>query len=226
MEVAVLNIEGQEVSNVELPAYIFEANINRGLMHQALVRQMANARQGTHKAKSRGEINRSTAKIYRQKGTGRARHGSRRAPIFVGGGVAHGPQPRSYRKKMPRQMRHAALRSALSAKAQAGDIIVLDEITLAEPKTKQMMTIMKRVAGDGSVLLLMPARDENVEKSARNLADVKTLRATYLNIRDLLGFDKIVLPLASLEVIDGFLGRDKEVYVFDLNGATAEYEEE
>lgn len=225
MEVAVLNIEGQEVSNVELPAHIFEANINRGLMHQALVRQMANARQGTHKAKTRGEISYSTAKIYRQKGTGRARHGSRRAPIFVGGGVAHGPQPRSYRKKMPRQMRHAALRSALSAKAQSGDIVVLDEITMGQPKTKEMVTIVKRLAGDSSVLLLMPERNENVEKSARNIPDVKTLRATYLNIRDLLGFDKIILPLASLEVIDGFLGLGKEVYMLDVAEA-AEYEEE
>ncbi len=226
MEVAVLNMQGQEVSSVELPAYIFEANINRGLMHQALVRQMANARQGTHKAKSRGEISRSTAKVYRQKGTGRARHGSRRAPIFVGGGVAHGPQPRSYRKKMPRQMRRAALRSALSVKAQNGDIVVLDEISLAEPKTREMVAIMKRVVGDGSVLLLMAARDENVEKAVRNLQDMKTLRATYLNIRDLLGFDKIVLPLASLEIIDGFLGRDQDVYLFDMNGEAAEYEEE
>jgi large subunit ribosomal protein L4 len=226
MEVAVLNIEGQEVSNVELPAYIFEARINRGLMHQALVRQLANARQGTHKAKTRGEVRFSTAKIYRQKGTGRARHGSRRAPIFVGGGVAHGPQPRSYRKKMPRQMRHAALRSALTAKAQAGDIVVLDEITMAQPKTKEMVTIMRRLAGDNSVLLLMPARDENVEKSARNLRDVKTLRASYLNIRDLLGFDKIVMPLAALDIIDGVLGREREVYVLDMDGEAAEYEEE
>lgn len=225
MEVSVLNSEGQEVNRVELPAEIFEANINRGLMHQALVRQLANARRGTHKAKTRGEVSYSTAKIYRQKGTGRARHGSRRAPIFVGGGKAHGPQPRSYRKKMPRQMRHAALRSALSVKAQAGDIVVLDEITMAQPKTKEMVTIMKRLTGGSSALLLMPERNENVELSARNLPDVKTLRATYLNIRDLLGFDKIVMPLAALEVIGRFLGREKEVYML-ATGEAAEYEEE
>jgi large subunit ribosomal protein L4 len=226
MEIAVLNIEGQEVDHIELPADIFEANINRGLMHQALVRQLANARRGTHKAKTRGEVNYSTSKMYRQKGTGRARHGSRKAPIFVGGGKAHGPQPRSYRKKMPRQMRHAALRSALSVKAQAGDIVVLDELTLAAPKTREMVTIMKRVAGDGSVLVLMPERNENVELSTRNLSEVKTLRASYLNIRDLLGFDKIVLPLAALDVIGGFLGREKEIYVLATDGEAAEYEEE
>lgn len=226
MEVAVLNIDGQEVKRIELPADIFEANINRGLMHQALVRQLANARRGTHKTKTRGEVSYSTAKIYRQKGTGRARHGSRRAPIFVGGGKAHGPQPRSYRKKMPRQMRHAALRSALSVKAQAGDIVVLDEMTLAQPKTKEMVAILKRLTGGSSALLLMPERNENVELSARNLPDVKTLRASYLNIRDLLGFDKIIMPLAALDMIGGFLGREREVYVLATDGEAAEYEEE
>ena len=114
MEVKVVNMTGQAVDTIELPASVFEANINRDLMHQALVRQMANARLGTHKAKGRSEVNKSTRKIYRQKGTGNARHGSRRAPIFVGGGVAHGPLPRKYTKDMPRKMRRAALRSALS----------------------------------------------------------------------------------------------------------------
>lgn len=218
MEVAVMNMDGQEVSHVELPAEIFEAKINRGLMHQALVRQLANARLGTHKTKGRSEVRYSTAKIYRQKGTGRARHGSRRAPIFVGGGIAHGPKPRSYRKKMPRRMRHAALRSALSAKAQAGDIVVLDEVTMERPKTKEMASLMKRLVGDRSALLLMADGDENVELSARNIPDVKTLRALYLNIRDLLGYDKIIMPLAALEAIDGLLGEQTEVYVLAEEG--------
>ena len=213
MEVAVLNMEGQEVNQVELPADVFEAKINRGLMHQALVRQLANARLGTHSTRTRGEVRYSTAKIYRQKGTGRARHGSRRAPIFVGGGIAHGPKPRDYTKKMPRQMRRAALRSALSAKAKAGDILLVDELFIEQPKTKEMAALVRRLVGDRSALLLMAKRDENVERSARNIPDVKTLRATYLNIRDLLGFEKIVMPLSALEVIDGFLGSRKEVYV-------------
>ena len=115
MKAKVYNMAGKEVDTIELPAEVFAANINRDLMHQALVRQMANARRGTHKAKGRSEVNKSTAKIYRQKGTGNARHGSRRAPIFVGGGAAHGPLPRDYTKRMPRRMRRAALRSALSA---------------------------------------------------------------------------------------------------------------
>lgn len=214
MEVPVINREGQEVNSVELPAVIFEAKVNRGLMHQALVRQLANARRGTHKTKGRSEVRYSTAKIYRQKGTGRARHGSRRAPIFVGGGIAHGPKPRSYRKKMPRQMRRAALRSALSAKAEAGDIVVVDEITMDRPKTKEIAALLRElVGGDYSTLLLMAESDENVEKSARNLPNAKTLNALYLNIRDLLGYDKIVIPMAALDVIDSYLGEQTELYV-------------
>lgn len=218
MEVPVLNTDGQEVSRIELPTVIFDAKINRGLMHQALVRQMANARQGTHNTKTRSETRYSTAKIYRQKGTGRARHGDRGAPIFVGGGIAHGPKPRSYRQKMPRQMRHAALRSALSAKLHAGDVIVLDEMTVERPKTKEMAALLQRLVGDYSVLLLTADHDDYVERSARNIPDVKTLRATYLNIRDLLGFEKIVMPLAALNLIDEFLGEQKEVYVLAEEG--------
>ena len=208
MEVPVYNMSGEEVSNVELPADIFEAKINRDLMHQSLVRQLANKRLGTHKAKGRSEVNRSTKKIYRQKGTGNARHGSRRAPIFVGGGVAHGPLPRSYEKKMPRKMRRAALRSAHSVKAGNGDIVVLDEISMDVPKTKEMVAVMNRLVAGESTLLLLAERDKNVELSARNLPDLKALRATYLNIRDLLGYNKIVMPLAALDVINSFLSSE------------------
>jgi len=208
MELPVYNMAGEQVSTRELPASIFEANINRDLMHQALVRQLANARLGTHKAKTRSEVNRSTAKIYRQKGTGRARHGSRKAPIFVGGGKAHGPLPRKYTKAMPRKMRRAALCSALSVKAELGDIVLLDQIALDAPKTKTVATLINTIANGQSALLLLPERNEPVEKSARNLQHVKALRANYLNIRDLLGYNKIVMPLAALDVVSGFLESD------------------
>ena len=209
MKVPVLNMAGEEVNSVELPAPVFEAKINRDLMHQALVRQMANGRAGTHKVKGRSEVSYSTAKIYRQKGTGRARHGSRGAPIFVGGGVAHGPQVRKYTKGMPRKMRRAALCSALSVKAENGDIVVIDELTMSQPKTKEIVSVIDTVAGaDSSALVLLADENENVEKSARNLADVKALRASYLNIRDLLGYDKIVMPLAALETVSSFLSND------------------
>lgn len=227
MKVSVLNMTGSVVGEVELPSAIFEANVNRDLMHQALVRQLANARRGTHKAKSRSEVLRTTAKWYRQKGTGRARHGSRRAPIFVGGGVAHGPQPRSYSKNMPRKMRRAALCSALSVKAGAGDIIVLDSLTMDLPKTKEMAGIVNTLASGQSTLILLPDQNVNVELSARNLADVKTLRAVYLNVRDLLGHKKVLLPLASLDVISGYLGDGDGVpEVVFVEGATSSVEEE
>lgn len=205
MKTPVYNMAGKEVGTVDLPASVFEAKVNRDLMHQALVRQMANARRGTHKAKGRSEINKSTRKIYRQKGTGNARHGSRRAPIFVGGGVAHGPQPRSYVKNMPRKMRRAALRSALTVKANNDELIVVDEVTLDAPKTRDMVAFVDTVAGDSSALVLLAEQNVNVEKSTNNIADVKALRATYLNIRDLLGFEKIIMPKATLEVINSFL---------------------
>jgi len=223
MKVPVYNMAGEEVSSVELPASIFEAEINRGLMHQALVRQLANARLGTHKAKGRSEINRSTAKIYRQKGTGNARHGSRRAPIFVGGGVAHGPKPRKYTKNMPRKMRRAALRSALSAKASNGEIVVLNEVAMEQPKTKEMVALMKQLVAENSALLLLASKDENIEKSAHNLPDIKALQASYLNIRDLLGYNKIVMPLAALDVVTGFLsleddGEDEDIMEQETTG--------
>jgi large subunit ribosomal protein L4 len=205
MNVSVFNMAGEEVGNVDLPESVFEAKVNRGLMHQALVRQLANARQGTHKAKGRSEVNRTTAKMYRQKGTGNARHGSRKAPIFVGGGVAHGPKPRSYVKDMPRKMRRAALRSALTVKASNGDIVVLDNLSLDRPKTKDMVAVFERLAKGASVLVLLSELNENVDKSVRNLANAKSIRTSYLNIRDLLGYDKVVMPLSSLEALNGFL---------------------
>jgi len=206
MVVTLYNTRGEGVGEVELPPDIFEASVNVSLMHQALVRQLANARQGTHKTKSRGEINRTKAKWYRQKGTGRARHGSRNANLFVGGGVAHGPTPRRYVKKMPRKMRRAALRSALSVKAMENQIVVLDKLEMEAPRTREMVTVLGNLGLDRRVLILLPERDETVEKSVRNLPQVKTLRASYLNIRDLLGYDHVLMPMGALQVVENILG--------------------
>lgn len=203
----VLNMQGQKVGEVELRSEIFEAPISIPLMHQALVRQLANARLGTHKTKTRSENNRSKSKWYRQKGTGRARHGSRNAPIFVGGGIAHGTKPRSYAKAMPRKMRRAALRSALSAKAAEQQVVVVDELVMVAPKTKEMVKTLSQVgAHQGKALILLPERNMPVELSVRNLTTARTLRAHYLNVRDLLGADTVVVPLASLAVIESILG--------------------
>jgi large subunit ribosomal protein L4 len=206
MQVAVHNMSGDQVGEFELPAEIFEAPINTALMHQALVRQLSNARQGTHKTQSRGEVSRTKSKWYRQKGTGRARHGSRNAPIFVGGGVAHGPKPRSYRKQMPRKMRRAALRSALSVKAAEAQILLLDELNMEQPKTRDFATMLEQLKVSDSALVLLPEKNETVEKSARNLSKVKTLRTHYLNVRDLLGYDTVLIPLESLDIIQAILG--------------------
>ena len=209
MEVDVFNLEGQKVSTVELPANIFEAQINIDLMHQAYLRQMANARLGTHNTKTRGEVSGGGRKPWKQKGTGRARQGSTRAPQFVGGGKVHTPKPRSYAMQMPRKMRRAALCSALSVKASEQNIVVLDELKLSEPKTRLMAQALSKLVGSASALILVPENGgeyEAVIRSANNIPDAKTLLAGYLNIRDLLGFDKIVLPLQSLDVLTAHLG--------------------
>ena len=209
MKVDVLNIEGKNVKSVELSAEIFEAPINTSLMHQAYVRQMANARLGTHKTKSRGEVSGGGRKPWRQKGTGRARQGSIRSPQWVGGGRVHAPRPRDYSQKMPRKMRRAALRSALSVKASDQEILILDEFTISEPKTKEMVQILNNLVGDSSALVVIPVKDENSEKmnkAANNIPDLKLLMANYMNIRDLLGYDKVIIPLAALDVLESYLG--------------------
>jgi large subunit ribosomal protein L4 len=205
MKVEVKDISGKKVGNVNLSDDVFAVEPNTVVMHQALVRQQANARLGTHKAKTRGEVNGTTAKVYRQKGTGRARHGSRKAPIFVGGGQAHKPQPRDYTKKMPRKMRRLALRSALSVKAAAKAIVVVDKLAFDDPKTVNMLELLDNLKLEGSVVVLLSEQNENVEKSVRNLEDVKTLRADYVNVRDLLGYDYVIVPQDAITQIEGFL---------------------
>jgi large subunit ribosomal protein L4 len=205
MKVDVKNSSGKKVGNLDLRDDIFGIEPNTSVMHQALVRQQANARLGTHKTKSRGEVQGTTAKWYRQKGTGRARHGDRKAPIFVGGGQAHKPRPRDYSKKMPRKMRRLALRSALSTKAAAEEIVILDELAFDDPKTVSMLELLDNLEIEGSAVVLLPEPNEYVEKSARNLQDVKTLRAGYLNVRDLLGYDYVIMPKDTVSAIESFL---------------------
>lgn len=209
MEVDVLNMEGQKVSSVELSAAIFEAPINIDLMHQAFVRQMANARLGTHSTKGRSQVAGGGRKPWRQKGTGRARQGSIRAAQWVGGGKIHTPKPRDYSKSMPRKMRRAALRSALSAKAAENEILVLDTLELPEIKTRLMSEALDRLIGADSALILIPMNDEETKKvvlSTSNLPGAKTLLVNYVNIRDLMNYDRLIVPLPALEILDTFLG--------------------
>ncbi len=209
MKVDVLNIEGKKLREVELPSAVFEAPINVDLMHQAYVRQMANARLGTHETKVRGEVAGGGAKPYKQKGTGRARQGSRRAAQWVGGGRIHTPHPRSYEQRMPKKMRQAALRSALSAKAAESGVVVVDELNLSEAKTRIVVDALKNLVGQSTALVVLAEKDQAydaVMRSANNLADTKILLAGYLNIRDLFGYDKLVLPEKTLDALVASLG--------------------
>jgi 50S ribosomal protein L4, bacterial/organelle len=209
MKVNVLSMDGKKLREMELPAAIFEAPINIDLMHQAYTRQMANARLGTHETKVRGEVAGGGAKPFKQKGTGRARQGSRRAAQWVGGGRIHTPHPRSYEQRMPKKMRQAALRSALSAKAADSEIVIVDELKLDDHKTRLMVSALTGLVGNASVLVVMPEKDqayEMVMRSADNLEDAKVLLAGYLNIRDLFTYDKLVLPVKTLDALVANLG--------------------
>jgi len=210
MEVDVVNMEGEKVSSVELPPTIFEAPINVDLMHQAFVRQMANARLGTHSTKGRSEVSGGGKKPWRQKGTGRARQGSTRSVQWVGGGRVHTPKPRKYTQLMPRKMRHAALRSALSVKAAEQKVVVLNALTIPEVKTRLMAQALDRLIGNASVLILIPQKDESYQRvilSTNNLPDAKTLLVGFLNIRDILQYERIILPLPALEMLSTMLSR-------------------
>lgn len=209
MKVDVLNMDGKKVSELELPAALFEAPINVDLMHQAYTRQMSNARLGTHETKVRGEVAGGGAKPWKQKGTGRARQGSRRAAQWVGGGRIHTPHPRSYKLRMPKKMRQAALRSALSAKAADSGVIVVDDMKLDETKTRMMAGKLTGLVGDSTTLILMAEKDQSYDRvvhSSDNLKGTKVLLANYLNIRDLLGFDKLILPVKALDALVANLG--------------------
>ncbi len=206
MQVSLRNINGEMVGEIELRPEIFEVPINVPVMHQALLRQEANARLGTAATKTRGQIRGGGKKPWRQKGTGRARQGTTRAPHWRGGGTVFGPQPRKYTQAMPRKMRRLALRSALSSKAAEARIVVLDALELDVPKTKRMIEILTNLEVTSTALVLLPEKNDAVERSANNLSGVKTLRAHYLNIKDLLGFDYVVMPQGALEVIESYLG--------------------
>jgi large subunit ribosomal protein L4 len=207
MQVPVYNKQGEQVSEALLRDDIFGVPVSEALMHQALLRQMANARLGTHKTKTRGEVAGGGRKPWRQKGTGRARQGSIRSPQWRGGGIVFGPQPRSYRQQMPRKMRRQALRSALSVKAAGSQVVVLDSLEMAEPRTKDMIEMLKTLGIQSSALILLPGHNETILHSVRNLPQVRTLVAQYLNVRDLLKYDTLIVPLESLAVIEGILGQ-------------------
>ncbi len=209
MKVDVFNLKGEKTDSIDLPEEIFAAKVNVDLMHQAYQRQMANARLGTHNTKRRGEVRGGGAKPWKQKGTGRARRGSMINAQSVGGGRIHTPKPRDYSQAMPLKMRRAALRSALTVVANDQKLVMVDNMEMKEAKSSDLAKALKALAGDKRALVLVAdksEKNENLIKSGRNVADAKLLQANYLNIRDLLSFEKVIIPLASLDVIKGYLG--------------------
>ena len=192
MNVSVFNMAGEEVGNVDLPESVFEAKVNRGLMHQALVRQLANARQGTHKAKGRSEVNRTTAKMYRQKGTGRARRGDIKSPLLRGGGVVFGPDGRTYAFKVPKKIRKLALKMALSSKLQTDELIVLDKFELPQIKTRDFINILSGLKLSNA-LIVLEEKNDNLELSSRNVPDIKVLQSKGLNVYDILKYKTLIL---------------------------------
>ena len=207
MQVPLYNQAGEKVGTTELNDRVFGIEPNKPVMHQALLRQLANARQGNADTKKRDEVSGGGAKPWKQKGTGRARQGSTRSPQWRHGGVVFGPSPRSYEQKMPLKMRRLALRSALSSKVAEGQFRVVEDLKFDAPKTRDMQTVLGGLEIQSSALILLPEANLTVQKSAANIADVKTLRATYLNVRDLLNYDVLVLPLGAIKVIESYLGK-------------------
>jgi large subunit ribosomal protein L4 len=209
MYLPVKDMTGNQTGQIEVSDEVFGAPVNKPLMHQALVRQLSNARLGTHKTKTRGEVRGGGRKPWKQKGTGRARQGSIRASQWVGGGTAFGPLPRTYIKAMPKKMHRAALRSALSVKAGAGQIVVLDGLNLSEAKTKQAAAMFKALGvNDQNVLFVVGDRDQNVDRSVRNLPTVKLIQSGYLNVRDLLGYDVLVMAKDAVEWVEVWLSTE------------------
>ena len=200
------NMSGAKVGEIQLNDAVFGVEVNAAVMHQAVVRQLSNERLGTRATKTRGEVRGGGKKPWRQKGTGRARAGSSRSPIWVGGGITFGPQPRSYYKAMPRKARRLAVKSALSDKVNNSELFVIDELKLAAPKTKEVLNILNNFqVGDAKVLFITDG-DVNVELSARNIQGVKALPYTNINIFDLLHHDKLFIAEGAIAKIEEVLG--------------------
>ncbi|HHX27332.1 MAG TPA: 50S ribosomal protein L4 [Firmicutes bacterium] len=200
------NMNGERIGDYELPASVFGVPVNRHVLHEAVVMQRASKRLGTASTKTRGEVAGGGAKPWRQKGTGRARHGSRRSPIWRGGAITFGPRPRTYGYKMPKKARRAALLSALSSKAENEQVLILDELSMSEPKTKVMVNMLSKLDADGKALVVLKKPDNNVELSLRNIPGVKTLTPSELNVYDILNYDKLLLTKEVADVVEEVLG--------------------
>lgn len=203
--VPLYNMAGERVGDMELSERVFGAPVNVPLLHQAVRSYLDNQRQGTASTKTRGEVSGGGRKPWRQKGTGRARQGSIRSPLWVGGGVVFGPKPRDYGWRLPKKARRGALRAALSAKVRDGELVVLDRLEI-EPKTREMAALLRRLGIAGKALVVTADGDPNVVRAARNLPGVRTQRADSLNVYEVVSQGRIVLPRRAVEVIEEVWG--------------------
>ena len=209
MRVPLKDMSGKQVGEVELSEAVFATPVNTSVMHQALIRQLSNARQGTHDTKSRGEVRGGGKKPWRQKGTGRARQGSTRAPNWIGGGTVFGPTPRKYTKALPKKMQRLALRSALSSKLAAGSLVVVDKVDISVPKTKTVINMLSALGlKDQTVLLVTSEKTMPVWKSVHNIAEVTLQLGGYINVRDLLSHETVLLTQDAVAFIETWLGAD------------------
>ena len=201
-KIDVYSIEGKKVSDVELKEEVFGIEPNETIVHSVLVNYMANQRQGTQSTKTRSEVSGGGKKPWRQKGTGRARQGSIRAPHWVGGGIALGPKPRSYKYRVNKKERRLAIKSVLSSKVLEKELVVVDTISLKEIKTKNMVNVLNNLKVEGKTLIVLPEKNENVQRSARNIKGVKTSLVNTINVYDLLKYKNLVLTLDTVKKLE------------------------
>lgn len=206
----VYSMTGEVVRTVDLDRYVFDAPINRALLHQVVTAQLVNRRQGDASTKTRGQVSGGNKKPYRQKGTGRARQGSTRAPHYRGGGTVFGPHPHPYENKVPRKMRRIAIRAALTDRALHGKLLLMDELSFETPRTKDMIAFLEALPIHRNMLVLMPKRDENVILSARNLHMVKMGHVSSANVAEILTYEYLLLPVAAMEWLVKMFGRDAD----------------
>lgn len=206
----VYDMDGQIVREEHLDEYVFGASVNTAVLHQVVTSQLVNRRQGTASTKTRAEVSGGNKKPYRQKGTGRARQGSTRAPQWRGGGTVFGPRPHPYERAIPRKVKRVAMRSALSDKAANGRILLMDTIAITEPRTKDMEALLSHLPVNRTVLVLLPRRDENVLLSARNIPSVKMAHVDSTNVVELLKYDHVLMPVATANRLVELFGRDAD----------------
>jgi large subunit ribosomal protein L4 len=201
-KVAVFNVSGEQVGEIELSDSVFGIEPNKYVLHDAVVMQQASQRQGTHKVKGRSEVRGGGRKPWKQKGTGRARQGSIRSPQWRGGGIVFGPTPRSYGYKLPKKVRRIAIKSALSSKVIANEIIVLDQLSFSQPKTKEFIAVLKNLKVDTKALIVTSSFDANVVLSSRNIPGIKFVTADGINVLDVLVYDKLIITKDAVSKVE------------------------